>query len=448
MSKLYYNALIVNEGTSQTGFIGVAGDTITLVGYGTPTPEQLAAFDAAEDLHGKWLMPGAIDDQVHFRDPGLTQKADIASESRAAVAGGVTSFMDMPNTKPPTVSIAAWEDKCRHAAEVSAANYAFFIGATADNIAELRAINPALVPGVKLFLGSSTGNMLVDSEDALDAIFALPHLIAVHSEDEQTIRANAQAAREKYGEGRVPISEHPAIRSAEACRLSTERAIARARRLGTRLHVLHLSTAAETPMFEPGEPDSKRITGEVCVHHLWFDDSDYAQLGAKIKCNPAVKTRADRDALRQALREHRIDIVATDHAPHLPADKEGDALHAASGLPLVQFSLPLMLEMARQGEWTKEDVVDWMCHAPARLYGVEKRGFIREGYKADIAVVDGDSPYTIDSEMILSKCGWSPLEGTQLHARVCLTLVNGNEVYRDGLLADPIPHAQPLTFAR
>lgn len=448
MSKIYYNALIVNEGESRTGFVGVDGDTITLVGHGQPTHAQLDSFDESEDLLGRWLLPGAIDDQVHFRDPGLTRKADIESESRAAVAGGVTSFMDMPNTNPPTISITAWEDKCRRAAEVSAANYAFFLGATASNIDELRAADPKRVPGVKLFLGSSTGNMLVDREEALDAIFALPHLIAVHSEDENTIRTNARAATEKYGEGCVPIAEHPNIRSAEACRVSTERAIERARRLGTRLHILHLSTEAETQMLQPGEPDRKQITGEVCAHHLWFTDADYSRLGAKIKCNPAVKSASDRAALREALREGRVDIVATDHAPHLPADKEGDALHAASGLPLVQFSLPLMLEMARQGEWTKEDVVRWMCHAPAKLFGIEKRGYIREGYKADITVIDPENPYTVEAGMVISKCGWSPLEGTELHNRVMLTLVNGREVYRDGVLASPMPSAQPLIFRR
>jgi dihydroorotase len=365
------------------------------------------------------VLPGAIDDQVHFRDPGLTQKGDIATESQAAAAGGVTSFMDMPNTKPATVTNEAMHGKLMRARDVSAVNYAFFIGATNDNFDVLSATDFTRCPGVKLFLGSSTGNMLVDNEKALNKIFAnVPAIIAVHSEDEATIKANRDRISAEHPEG-VAVELHPAIRSREACIISTTRAMKR---------------AEEAEMFSNRPLAEKRITAEVSVHHLWFCADDYARLGTRIKMNPAIKSATDRDALRKALRDGRIDIVATDHAPHLPADKEGDALTAASGAPMVQFSLPLMLEMADMGIFTRELVVEKMCHAPAKLFGIRKRGYLRKGYAADIAVVRVNAPYTVTDDMALSRCGWTPLAGTTLHNRVVATWVNGNAVWRDGAI--------------
>lgn len=349
---IIYNALLINEGEKFKGYVVTDGPVIARVGRGDASADLIAACREAVDARGSYLLPGVIDDQVHFRDPGLVHKGDIATESIAAVAGGVTSFMDMPNTKPPTVTQKALREKLQHASEVSAANYSFFIGATNDNMRELLECDYKITPGVKLFLGSSTGNMLVDEESTLDRIFSeVPAIIAVHSEDEATIRANRQRYESECG-GSVPVAMHPLIRSREACVLSTRRAIERAERCNTRLHVLHVSTADEVAMFSDAPLPEKRITAEVCVHHLWFCDEDYARLGSRIKMNPAVKSRADRDALRQGLRDGRIDIVATDHAPHLPAEKEGDALTAASGAPMVQFSLPVMLELADMGVFT------------------------------------------------------------------------------------------------
>lgn len=445
-SLLLGNARIVNEGDSFLGYVGIRDGKIDKIGKGDAPAEVTGLYDAADDIEGKLLIPGVIDDQVHFRDPGLTHKADMQTESRAAVAGGVTSFMDMPNTKPQTVAIEAWKNKCRRAEEVSVANYAFFIGATKDNIDELRHADFSRIPGVKVFLGASTGNMLVDSEEALDRIFSLPALVAIHSEDEQTIRRNAAEAREKYGDN-VPIEMHPEIRSAEACIKSTGAAIARAKRLGTRLHILHLSTAGEAQMLESGDCTQKQITGEACVHHLWFTDADYGRLGTRIKWNPAVKTESDRAELRKALRDGRIDIVATDHAPHLLSEKEGDALHAASGGPLVQYSLLVMLELARQGVFSTEEVVKFMCHNPARLFGVEKRGFIREGYYADLVVIDPEGKTVASASDVLSRCGWTPFEGTEFSARVERTYVNGEEAFRGGKVNDAV-RGMPLRFKR
>lgn len=441
---LLYNAQIINEGRRFCGYVAVDGERISEVAEGMPPQALLNEAESAVDLKGKWLLPGAIDDQVHFREPGLTHKADIASESRAAVAGGVTSFMDMPNCKPQTVSIEAWEDKMRRGAQASAANYAFWIGATNDNIEELRRADMSRIPGVKVFLGASTGNMLVNSEEALDAIFSLPAIIAIHSEDEKIIADNKKKYAALYPEG-VPVSCHPLIRSREACSVSTERAIERARRLGTRLHILHISTADEARMLESVSLDSKTITAEVCVHHLWFTDADYARLGNRIKWNPAVKTVADRDELRRAVEDGRIDIIATDHAPHLPEEKEGDALTAASGGPLVQHSLPMMLSLARRGIFTPEKVVEYMAHRPARLFGVKERGFIRPGYFADLVVVNPDKEYQVTKENILTKCGWSPLEGETLDVAVETTYVNGHKAYDKGCLAQNI-FGKPLEF--
>lgn len=432
MKKIYYNALIINEGHSFIGYVGVSGDRIVKIGSGEAPTALIEQYEESEDLLGKWLLPGVIDDQVHFRDPGLTHKGDISTESRAAVAGGVTSYMDMPNTKPQTVTVSAWEEKMKRASEVSLANYAFFIGATSENIEELKKADYTRIPGIKLFLGASTGNMLVEDESALDEIFSLGRLVAIHSEDETTIRDNAKKAIDEFGEGNVPISEHPKIRSEEACVKSTKRAIERAKRLGTRLHVLHISTGKEISMMLPGDLNGKQITSEVCVHHLWFSDEDYAHLGSRIKWNPAVKTSGDRKALREALNDGRIDIIATDHAPHTREEKQGDALHAASGGPMVQFSLPVMLQLSAEGILSKERVVELMSHNPARLFGIKDRGFLREGYFADMVIVDPRKGFTVNTDIIESKCGWSPLEGEMLDHTVSATIVNGNEVWRDG----------------
>lgn len=446
-STLLYNAVIINEGHRTNGWILLDGDTIAAIGEGAPGADVLTSASQAEDLHGAWIFPGVIDDQVHFREPGLTHKADIASESRAAVAGGVTSFMDMPNTLPQTVTAEALEEKYAIAARSSAANYAFFPGATNGNAAWLRSLDFTRVPGVKVFLGASTGNMLVDSEEALDSIFSLPCLIAIHSEDESIIRHNADDVRARYGDD-APVELHPQIRSHKACVRSTKSAIERARRLGTRLHVLHLSTAEEAAMFEAGIPlEEKRITAEVCVHHLWFTDADYAALGTRIKWNPAIKTAADREALRAALRTGAIDVVATDHAPHLLSEKQGGCLKAASGGPMVQFSLPLMLELAHEGVFTPEEVAEYMCHRPARLFSIKERGFLRPGYKADLAIVLPEGETHIDRETIQSKCGWSPLEGVTLSARVAATYVNGARVYPFAADGSVPAAARPLQFS-
>jgi len=445
MDTLLYNGWIINDGSRYKGYVVISGQRIAAVGRGLPPDEMLDSFPRLVDVGEAYILPGAIDDQVHFRDPGLTHKADIATESRAALAGGVTSFMDMPNTQPPTVTIRALDDKLKRGAECSAINYAFFLGATNDNIEELLKCDYTRVPGVKLFLGSSTGNMLVDNEEALVRIFAeVPAIIAVHSEDEETIKNNREKVIAEYGDD-VPVGMHPVIRSCEACVLSTARAIARAERCGSRLHVLHISTAEEASMFSSAPLEEKKITSEVCVHHLWFSDEDYARLGTRIKMNPAIKTASDREALREALREGRLDIVATDHAPHLMSEKDGNALTAASGAPMVQFSLPLMLEMADQGVFTHELVVEKMCHAPARLFKIKDRGYLKEGYYADITVVRPNHPYTVTDSMVLSRCGWTPLAGTTLHNRVVATYVNGEEAYIDGTVAG-YGSAMPLRF--
>lgn len=433
MSKrIIYNADIVNEGISFRGYVVVEDEFITEVCEGVAGAELMASCDFREDADGALLMPGVIDDQVHFRDPGLTHKADIASESRAAVAGGVTSFMDMPNTNPPTVTLEALEAKNRRASEVSLANYGFFVGATNDNISTLLAVDYNYTPGVKLFLGASTGNMLVNDRDALKSIFSeVPALIAIHSEDEMLIRRNRDFYVKKYGED-LSVTFHPLIRSTEVCYKSTAKAVEMAHKYGTRLHVLHLSTARELELFENKPLPEKRITSEVCVHHLWFTDEDYAKYGNLIKWNPAIKTWDDRAALRNGLNLGYIDIVATDHAPHLLAEKQGSCLKAASGGPLVQHSLQVMLELADQKVFTHELVVDKMCHAPATLYGIVKRGYLRPGYYADMVLVDRNVPYVVRSENILTKCGWSPFEGTTFHNTIRQTYVNGNLVYNQG----------------
>jgi dihydroorotase len=443
---LLYNAEIVNEGIRFNGFVEISDRVIKKVGRGNPGAKIMDSYACGErhDLNGAYLLPGIIDDQVHFREPGLTHKADIRSESQAAVAGGVTSFMDMPNTKPQTITQEAWKEKMALAKEKSLANYSFFIGATNDNIEELEQIDYSNIPGIKVFLGASTGNMLVNKELSLEKIFSLPHLVAIHSEDEDIIRHNSEAIRQKYKGCDVPISEHPNVRSREACIHSTKCAIERAKRHNTRLHILHLSTKEEADMLSAEPLKNKRITGEVCVHHLWFTDNDYKLLGSRIKWNPAIKTIEDRNSLRQALRDGKIDIVATDHAPHLLEEKNGDLFAAASGGPLIQHSLQVMLELALIGEWNIEFVVDKMCHTPAQLFNIHKRGFIREGYYADFAIVE-KKPYTVNKDNILTKCGWSPFEGMTFHHTITGTYVNGCLVWHEGKIIEQAA-AMPLEF--
>ena len=431
---IIYNAEIVNERKHWHGYVAFDNEFITDVGEGDPSLALLDSCEVKNDADGALVMPGVIDDQVHFRDPGLTHKGDIETESAAAVAGGVTSYMDMPNTNPPTVTLESLEEKNRRASDVSLANYGFFVGATNDNINTLLATDYSYTPGVKVFLGASTGNMLVNDRDTLKAIFSeVPAIVAIHSEDEALIRRNREYYIKKFGEN-LPVTFHPLIRSTEVCYKSTAKAVEMADKYGTRLHVLHLSTARELELFDNCPLEEKRITAEACVHHLWFTDSDYARLGNLIKWNPAVKTWDDRAALRSALIQGYVDIVATDHAPHLLSEKQGSCLTAASGGPLVQHSLLVMLELVKQNVFPLDLVVEKMCHNPAKLYKVVKRGYLREGYYADIVVVDRNVPFTVRSENILSKCGWSPFEGYTFHNTVRQTYVNGNLVYNQGTI--------------
>lgn len=432
--KIIYNGDIINEGKKFRGYVVIKDELIDAVAEGQPSAELLAECDERNDVDGAYVMPGVIDDQVHFRDPGLTHKADIATESAAAVAGGVTSYMDMPNTVPPTVTLEALEAKNKRASEVSVANYGFFIGATNDNLSTLLAVDYAYTPGVKLFLGASTGNMLVNDKDALKGIFSeVPALVAIHSEDEMLIRRNREYYVKKFGED-LPVTYHPLIRSMEVCYKSTAKAVEMAEKYGTRLHVLHVSTAKETELFSNAPIGEKRITSEVCVHHLWFTDEDYARYGNLIKWNPAIKTWDDRQALRTALAQNYIDIVATDHAPHLLSEKQGSCLKAASGGPLVQHSLVAMFELASQKVFDETLVVEKMCHAPARLYGIDRRGYLRPGYYADVVVLDKNIPFTVRTENILSKCGWSPFEGVTFSHSVRQTYVNGALAYDQGFV--------------
>jgi dihydroorotase len=418
---LITNAAVVNEGAV------VASDVRIRDGRIDKIAAQISATDkdTVLDAHGSWLMPGMIDDQVHFREPGLTAKGDLATESAAAVAGGITSFMDMPNVSPATTSIAELKAKYERARDRCYANYAFYLGATNDNIDEIRALQPGQACGIKVFMGASTGSMLVDDERALHNIFADAQvLIATHCEDTPTILANEQAARERYGED-VPLSEHPNIRSAEACYKSSSLAIELAREHDARLHVLHLTTERELEQFAPGPVAGKRITAEACVHHLFYSEEDYAELGNRIKCNPAIKKRSDRDALIQAVIDGRIDVIATDHAPHTEAEKAGNYFSAPAGLPLVQHALLMVLEHVREGRFSIELAVEKTSHAVADLYGVAERGYIREGWWADLVLVDPTQPTRVRREDILYKCGWSPLEGYEFGASIQATLVNG-----------------------
>ena len=429
------NALLISEGSRRAADVLVTNDRITGIYPPGKAPVVSAGSATIIEASGLWLLPGIIDDHVHFREPGLTHKADIASESAAAAAGGVTSFMEMPNTVPQTVSIKEWEHKNCLAAERSVINYSFYIGATDSNIEELRRANPAMVPAFKLFLGASTGNMLVSDSEALEAIFQPGKIpVACHCEDEKIIRANSAAYREEYGDSISP-SYHPMIRSREACLSSSTAAVSLARRTGARLHLLHLSTAEETELLTAGDdPAAKQIIGEACVHHLWFDDNAYAEKGNLVKWNPPIRSQSDREALVKAVREGRIDIIATDHAPHTLEEKSAPYFSAPSGGPTIQHSLVMMLELCHRGELTPELVVSRMCHNPAILFGITNRGFIREGYKADLVLVDPASPQTVNRENILYKCGWSPLEGTTFRSSVVTTIVNGITVFEEGRL--------------
>jgi dihydroorotase len=436
---LIANARIVNDGTIVEGDLLVRNGRIS--GIGRAAPAGVPVFDA----DGAWLLPGMIDDQVHFREPGFEHKGTIATESSAALAGGVTSYMEMPNCNPQTVTHAALADKHVRAADRSHANYAFYFGATNDNLEAIKTVDPALACGVKVFMGASTGNMLVDDERTLEGIFSgTPLVIATHCEDTPLILANEAAAREKYGEA-IPFTEHPHIRSAEACYRSSSLAVDLARRHGARLHVLHLTTERELALFEVGDLADKRITVEVCVHHLFFNDSWYPAKGADIKCNPAIKTETDQRALQAAVRENRIDVIATDHAPHTKEEKSRPYAQAPSGLPLVQHALLGLLELVRDGVFDIETVVAKTAHAPARLFGVKERGFIREGYHADLVVIDPHQ--SSDPREIHSKCGWSPFSGLELHHRVRATWVNGHLRYRDGRFVEG-PMGMPLEFDR
>lgn len=440
MKKLLIkNPTILNEGRRFVGSLLIEGDKISRIGEGDVTGDPAFEADEVIDATGKWLLPGVIDDQVHFRDPGLTHKGDMESESRAAVAGGVTTFMDMPNTKPQTTTIEQLEWKFQRGADVSRANYSFFFGGTNDNTAEIERLDRSRIPGLKLFLGSSTGNMLVNNPDTLERIFKESGmLIAVHAEKEEVIKRNIQYYTNLYGED-LDISFHSKIRSEEACYACSSEAVELATKVGARLHLLHLSTGKEVTLLDNRLPlAEKKITGEVCVHHLWFHDGDYALFGNRIKWNPSIKTIEDRQALRDAVNNNKIDIIATDHAPHLLSEKEGSCLKAASGGPLIQHSLIVMLELAMEGRFSYEKVVEKMAHMPAELYHIDRRGYIRPGYYADLVLVDPNQTWTVAKENILYKCGWSPFEGYTFHHSVWKTFVNGQLAYTDGRVNDSV----------
>ncbi|MBL7980676.1 MAG: dihydroorotase [Flavobacteriales bacterium] len=438
------NAIVVNDGRAVHADVALHKGVIERV-----ATEGIGGMPAREefDAKGLHLLPGVIDDQVHFREPGLTHKEDIARASIAAVAGGVTSYMEMPNTVPPALTQELLQAKYDRAAACSVANYSFYMGVGSANIDELLRTDPRTVCGLKAFLGSSTGDMVITDEHVLDEVFSKAHmLLAVHAEDDPMIKQEMERAVARYGAD-IPMEEHPRIRSAEACFKSSSAAIERARHFGTRLHVLHISTAKEIELFEPGPLEGKRITAEACVHHLWFTDADYANKGALIKWNPAVKTAADREAIRQAVNEGRIDVVATDHAPHTLEEKARPYAQCPSGAPLVQHSLVAMLELVRQGVFSLEQVVEKMCHAPARLFDMDRRGYIREGHYADLVLVDLNAPWKVTKNNLLYKCGWSPLEGETFHARVARTWVNGCLVY-NGSAVDTSVRGERLLFAR
>lgn len=426
---LITNALVVNEGTTEKKDVLIKDGLIDKIGVDLSG----TTADIHIDATGKHLLPGVIDDQVHFREPGLTHKADLYHEAKAAVRGGTTTFMEMPNTVPNTLTQELLEQKYQRASEVALANYSFFMGASNDNIDEVLKTDPKRVCGIKVFMGSSTGNMLVDNREVLEKIFSnAPILVATHCEDEATIRANSAVYKEKYGDD-VPMSAHPEIRNVEACYKSSSLAIELAKKHNSRLHILHISTAKELELFRNDIPlEQKRITSEVCVHHLWFEASQYDTLGSKMKCNPAIKEKSNREALWDALNDDRLDIIATDHAPHTWDEKQNNYWKAPAGLPLVQFSLQMMLEAARDGRLTLEKVVEKMAHTPAICFEIEKRGYIREGYWADIVLVDLNKTTTVKKEDIVYKAGWSPLEGQEFHSDITHTIVSGHVAYAEG----------------
>jgi len=442
-STLIRNANLINEGQIIQADLLIKEGVIAKIA--TSIDEQA---DHVIDAKGKYLMPGVIDDQVHFREPGLTHKAELYTESKAAVAGGITSFMEMPNTKPQTLTQELLEQKYQRAKEVSLANYSFFMGASNDNLEEVLKTDPKTVGAIKIFMGSSTGNMLVDDKSVLENIFEKSKmLIAVHCEDEATIQKNTAHYKSIYGED-VPIELHPKIRSDEACYKSSSMAIELANKHNTRLHVFHLSTAKEMELFRNDIPlEEKRITAEVCIHHLWFDDSQYAEKGTHIKWNPAVKSASDRDAVFEALLNDRIDVIATDHAPHTLEEKNNTYFNAPSGGPLVQHALVAMLEFYHQGKISLEKIVEKMCHAPAICFQVQGRGFLREGYAADLVLIDLDSEWQVQKENILYKCAWSPFEGTTFKSRVSHTFVNGHLAYYESQFDESIK-GQRLLFDR
>lgn len=442
---LIKNAKIVNEGSIFSGDILIEGEYIKQIDDSISAKSaDVLVFDA----EGKYILPGAIDDQVHFREPGLTHKADIGSESKAAIAGGITSFIEMPNTNPQTTTTEKLEEKFEMAAKTSSANYSFMFGGTNDNLDEILKLDVNQVAGLKLFLGSSTGNMLVDDPKVLEKIFESTNMvISVHCEDESTIKKNFKKYHKEFGDD-IPVKYHPIIRSEEACYLSSSKAIELAKKTGARLHVFHLSTGKETNLFSNKIPlKDKKITCEVCIHHLWFSDEDYEKKGTFIKWNPAVKTKEDRAQLWEALLDDRIDVIATDHAPHTKDEKQNVYTNAPSGGPLVQHALPAMLEMYHKGKISLEKVVEKMCHNPAILFQVARRGYIREGYYADLVIVDLNNPWTVTKENILYKCGWSPFEGATFKSRITDTFLNGALAYKNGEFKD-VKAAKRLTFNR
>lgn len=441
--QLIKNARLLNEGEILERDVLIDGDRIAKIAADIRAEDGVVVHDA----DGAILMPGMIDDQVHFREPGLTWKGDLETESAAAAAGGVTSFMDMPNVSPQTTNRQALADKYASAAGRCTSNYGFYLGATNSNIEEIRALRVNEACGIKAFMGASTGDMLVDNPAALERLFAdAPIMVVTHCEDTPMIRDAEKAARAKYGED-VPMSEHPDIRSAEACLKSSTLATGLARKHDALLHVLHLTTEVEMGLFTPGHRRDKRITAEVCVHHLWFDESRYADLGTRIKCNPAIKRREDREALIEALNDSRIDIVATDHAPHTVEEKANPYFTAPAGLPLVQHVVLALFDLAARGEISLELLVDRACHAPADLFGVKERGYVREGWYADLVIVDTDTPTRVTPESVLAKCGWSPFEGHTFTSSISKTFVNGNLVYADGKLTGAVA-GERLQFDR
>ena len=441
---LIKDAMVVNEGLVQRASVLIDNEIIAGIYLSDETPQA----DTVINADGKWLLPGVIDDHVHFRDPGLTHKADMSTESLAAAMGGVTTIFDMPNCVPQTVTLQALQDKFDHAAETCLVNHSFYLGATHTNLDQIEKIDPGLVCGVKLFMGSSTGGMLLDDAASLKALFRAATVpVAVHCEETSIINANMERYANLLG-CEPPIEYHPLIRSEEACYASTSKALDVAAGTNVHLHILHITTARELELFGNGPLQNKQFTAEACPAHIWFTDADYATKGALIKCNPAIKTAADRQALRLALTDGRIDVIGTDHAPHLLSEKQGGSKSAASGMPVLPYSLPAMLELASDGIMQITDVVRLMCHNPAQLFGIKERGYIRKGYKADLTLVSNtDQAYTISNADVPNKCGWTPFDGEQFHWRVCVTWINGHPVYMNGEFDTSIK-GQPVEFIR